>query len=133
MKKVIIADLPAILKAYNVKVEDDGDDNDLRLHSSESYRWSADNKKDYDTCAANIDAIKFKGKGWEIYAWCDISGFDYWVVKQEETNYIQLTIAFDEDTIESSEIEGVVKAMKNAEDMAEFLQETYNYDPQYKN
>lgn len=107
----------------------DQDPTDLRLHCEESFRWGAKEEKDYKAAEKEIDNIHYKGKGWEIYGWYDVSGFDYWMKRQEETNYIQLTVAFDKDTVDESEVEKIDKALDSALADADAIEFKYSYDP----
>lgn len=48
-------------------------------------------KKEYTAMEKHIRKFSIKGPGFEVYAWNDISGYDYWTLEQEEDNYIQIT------------------------------------------
>lgn len=121
--------LPELLAKRNINITFDGDKTDLRLHIDDNYRWGANVKREYKRASDLIDAIEYKGKGWEIFAWYDVSGFDYWMKQMEETNYIQITIAFDTEDIEDSQLDAIYNALDNATNRAECIAEVYNYDP----
>jgi hypothetical protein len=111
-------------------LEYDGDPEDLRLHHEERFNWGADNKKDYDKAAEEIENLSYSGKGWTVYATHDVSGFDYWMNKQQEQNYITIAVMFDKDTIDEDEVENLRKALGNALDDAENIADKYDYVPQ---
>ncbi len=129
--KIPFYELPKLIKMGRLNF--DGDKNDLRLHTEEMFRWGAKGKRDYTKCAKAIDAIEYKGNGWQIYAWYDVSGFDYWMKKMQETNYIQITISFDTVEINRTELDAIEKAIDSAIADAEALENKYNYDPDQKN
>ena len=108
----------------------DGDPEDLRLFSEERFNWGADNEKDYEKAQEEIENIKYKGKGWEVYATYDVSSYDYWMKQQEEQNYITIGVMFDKDTIDKSEVEKLGSALYDALNDAQEISDRYNYDPQ---
>lgn len=110
-------------------LEFDGDKTDLRLHSQENFNWGADNESEYKKAQKEIDAIEYKGKGWTIYAWYDVSSYNYWMKQVQEKNYIQLTVAFDKDTVDESEIEKIANALDKALADADAIAFKYSYDP----
>jgi hypothetical protein len=113
----------------DLDLEYDGDETDLRLHGNEMLNWGAETEAEYKEAADAIDAISFKGNGWEVYAWCDVSGFNYWMVQQEEQNYINVTIMFDVDTVDVSEIPAIKNAIESAYIEAYSISEKYDYVP----
>tara|TARA_R110000868_G_scaffold392913_1_gene663796 strand:+ start:94 stop:492 length:399 start_codon:yes stop_codon:yes gene_type:complete len=127
MKQVNFWDIPQLIK-YG-KFNFDGDKKDLRLHSDESFRWGAKTKTKYNAGKKAIDRISAKGNGWQIYAWYDVSSFEYWMKQMEETNYIQITISFDAETIDETELSKLDSAIDNALAEAEAIENQYNYDP----
>jgi len=113
------------------KLTFDGQKDDLRLHCDDSFSWGAKNKTAYNKAAKAIDKIQYSGNGWKIYAWYDISGYDYWMKNMKETNYIQITVAFDTEDIDKDEIGAIDKALDSAIADADALQKEYSYDPSY--
>ena len=113
----------------DLDLEYDGDETDLRLHGSEMLNWGAETEAEYKEATDAIDAISFKGNGWEVYAWYDVSGFNYWMVQQEEQNYINVTIMFAVDSIDASEIPAIKNAMESAYSEAYSISEKYDYVP----
>lgn len=66
-----------------------------RLHYDGNYdnQWTAETKREYQSIEKRISKIGAKRAAYEIYAWCDTSGFDYWVRRQQEPNYIQISVS----------------------------------------
>lgn len=111
MKRIKITDIPLKMQTLT----HDGGEKELRLHyDNESFRWSTKTKKQYKAVEKEIDNISIKGNGWELYAWHDVSGFNYWMKQQEETNYLQITIAFEKKTVLLSELPEIQKALDKA-------------------
>ena len=83
----------------------DGGANEDRLFTETIHTFSKDmNEVEYNTMEKNIDQYFFQGTGFQVYAWNDSSGYDYWNVKQQEDNYIQVTIAVTGDNADPVEI-----------------------------
>jgi hypothetical protein len=119
------------IKFYEIDLdlEYDGDETDLRLHGREKLNWGAETAAEYEEATNAIDAISYKGNGWEVYATYDVSGFDYWMMQQEEPNYINMTIMFDNDTVDVTEITAIKNAMDMAYSDAYSIAEKYDYVP----
>lgn len=66
----------------------DSDANKIDVYSSVS--WSAETERDYKDKEELIDSWSVENELFKAYAWCDISGFDYWVIQQEEPNYVSI-------------------------------------------
>lgn len=54
------------------------------------------NKKKYLAMEKQIKDFSVKGLGFEVYAWNDASGYDYWTKSREEDNYIMITVSVDD-------------------------------------
>lgn len=48
-------------------------------------------KTEYNAMEKDINSFLIKGKGFEVYAWNDCSGYEYWSRDKNESNYIQIT------------------------------------------
>jgi hypothetical protein len=121
---ITIHELENRLNEYNTQVVDD-----KTLDSEEIHNWGADNVTEYKKAQNEIDKIKYKGKGWEIYGWYDVSSFDYWIIKQEEQNYIQITIKFKNETVKEEEVDEIADALDSALADADRIANKYNYNP----
>lgn len=63
----------------------------LDYHTNISW-WLWLSKEQYDAHEKKINDVSVTTNDYSIHAWCDVSGYDYWVVKQEENNYIVVTV-----------------------------------------
>lgn len=127
MKKIPFNRLPIFITSG--KLDFDGDKKDLRLHSSDNFSWGAKTKREYLAACKAIDKIEYKGDGWKLYAWYDVSGYEYWMKNQQEPNYIQLSISFDSDTIKEAEISKINYALDMALADADAIEHKYSFNP----
>ncbi len=70
---------------------DGGDDNRLFTNYSSARTLQLSEEK-YNKMETKLNDFCFKGEGFEVYAWNDCSGYEYWTIKQKEDNYIQITV-----------------------------------------
>lgn len=106
----------------------DGDLSDLRLHyDNDMFSWTAKTEELYKAKEKDIDAIEFKGEGWEMYAWCDVSGFGYWVERMGEDNYIQISVRLDDQDISLKQVNAIKKALTKAIDKAQEISRAQVY------
>lgn len=68
----------------------DEDGNKIDVYSSVS--WTADTKERYEEKEAYINEFSYEDDLIKANAWCDVSGFEYWVIKQEENNYVSIDV-----------------------------------------
>lgn len=120
-KNINISELPAILEVELV--------DDKTLDAKESFRWGTVNEAEYKKVTDYIDKIDYTGNGWKIYAWYDISGYDYWMENMKESNYIQITLRFDSKQIPQAEVPLIKKALENALYQAYYVEQTYDFNP----
>jgi len=113
----------------NTKLNFDGDKADLRLHSDESFNWGARTKADYKKACKEIDNVSYKGKGWQLFAWYDVSSYEYWMKQMQEQNYIQITIAFDSENVAKDEKDNILAALDMALADADSIAYKWNYNP----
>lgn len=102
--------------------DDNGDGESLHLDADSMYHWTAESKKEYRAIEKRIDKIGKKYKAFEVYAWCDISGYDYWVKRQEEPNYIQISVKLNKKKLTQIEIERLKQALEDAQCDAENIE-----------
>ena len=80
------------------------------------------NKKGYHKFEKLIDKMYIKYNGYTIYCTCDVSGYDYWTKNMIESNYIMVTIKFDEGAkIDLNQFE------KDLDDFIVKLDESYSH------
>ena len=106
METIKFWDIPTRIKELTF----DGDNSDLRLHGDSPF-WGAETKEEYEAVEERINAFEVEGKAWTAYAWCDISGYEYWHVTMEEDNYCQLTFRFDSEDVDVSELDKIHAAI----------------------
>ena len=108
----------------------DGDKTDLRLHVDTFFNWSAETQEEYTKAEKKINAIEVKNEKWEVYAWYDVSGFNYWVKTMKEQNYLQISIAFTSTEILLSEIPVLQKDIETAIGEAEMICNIFDFNPE---
>lgn len=54
--------------------------------------WTADTEKEYQKKEQIINSWQYEDELVKCNAWCDISGFKYWVIQQEEENYVSIDV-----------------------------------------
>lgn len=90
METIKFWEIPKYIKVLTF----DGDKKDLRLHLDDIIYWWEDDEEEYNKLEKEIYEFKIVTKEYRIFAWCDISGYDYWIRQQRESNYIQISIEF---------------------------------------
>jgi len=99
---------------FTFEVENRDDYNGMiRLDLQDRFNWSAETPEEYEAIEKRIDALSVMGFGWDVYASYDVSGFDYWMVNMEETNYLHITVAFHASEIAETEIPLINGAVEN--------------------
>lgn len=76
--------------------------------------WGADTKKEYNKQEKLIQKYKVENNLFSLYCWCDISGYDYWMVQQEESNYVSIDVVLKKKKYTDEELiqirEEIIKA-----------------------
>jgi hypothetical protein len=54
--------------------------------------WTADNEVDYVKKENIISDYKVENDLFNLVCWFDISGYEHWVIQQEETNYVSIDV-----------------------------------------
>lgn len=57
-----------------------------------SVNWSGENEEDYERKEDIINTWCYEDDLIIMSAWCDISGYNYWVIQQEESNYVSIDV-----------------------------------------
>ena len=109
------------------ELEFDGDNSDFRLHHQDLIHWYSLNEKEYGEIEGKINEFSIKRDNYQVYAWCDVSGFDYWMVNQEEPNYIQITVQFNKYEVDDIDLEKLQEDIDEAYCIFEAF-ESYNPD-----
>ncbi len=121
------------IKFYNIPekikcLEYDGDKTDLRLHLDEHISWFEEDEVKYISIEKDIDVKEIKRLHYTVYAWCDASGYDYWMKQQEEHNYIQITVSFDKDYISTNDIK---QLGNDLDEMYEYFSKYESFNPDF--
>jgi hypothetical protein len=81
------------------------EDNLMQVYGSSN--WSAETKEEYERFQSLIEQYKYEDELCIISAWCDISGFNYWVLQQQESNYVSIDVTFKKDSYSLDELSSV--------------------------
>lgn len=108
------SEIPEIITSLNF----DGDKEDKRLHLEYDVRWCEIDEQEYKNVEREIDNYCIKRENYLVYAWCDVSGWDYWMNRQEEENYIQISVSFSKDELSDEEIQQLASDIETAETWA---------------
>ena len=57
-----------------------------------SVYWTGETEDEYTIKQKIIFDYTFETDLFKMVSWCDVSGFDYWVKRQEETNYVSIDV-----------------------------------------
>lgn len=85
-----------------------------RLDLEEMIRWFKEDQTEYEKVEADIRDYERDGDGWNLFAWHDASGWDYWVNREKESNYIQITVEFENDSVPVTELDDIKQAIEQA-------------------
>jgi hypothetical protein len=81
----------------------DIDNNKIDVYTS--VYWTAETKEEYELKEEIINNYRINHELFNLYAWCDISGFDYWVIQQQEENYVSIDVVLTKNVSEYSQEE----------------------------
>lgn len=92
----------------------DEENNKIDVYCSVS--WSGENKEDYERKENIIKEWSYEDSLVKMNSWCDISGYNYWVIQQEETNYVSIDVVLKKLPCEytQTEIESISNAIFSA-------------------
>lgn len=113
VKKYEVTEALMIQLADSTGLTHDGS-NDNRLFAEMIHTHSKDfSEEEYDAMEEEINNYSYIGKGFEVYAWNDGSGYKYWNVTTEEDNYIQVTAVIHSADAHSKDIKAAVQKAYN--------------------
>ena len=121
---VKVWDIPKYI-ATKVDYEHDGITTDLKLHSQDLPIWGALCENDYNEAEKRINDFIIDTEEYEVYLWCDSSGFSYWSEQQEEPNYIQATVSFKGEELPKYKLEQLINDLEHADYEAYNIAECY--------
>lgn len=81
----------------------DAECNKIDVYTSVS--WGADTEEEYQEKEKIIDDWKFENNLVKCNAWCDISGYNYWMVEQQEENYVSVDVYLKKKPSEYTQLE----------------------------
>lgn len=111
--------------AKNNKLVFDGgkDETRLFLEQSNSVFVLPMSKDSYEAMCKDLESYKIQGEGYLVYAWNDVSSYEYWSErgKDGECNYIQVTI-----DIENIDIIDPIKMKKDISKLEDHFEKYHN-------
>lgn len=79
------------------------ENNKIDVYSS--VYWSAENEDQYDKKQELIESYTYCDNLMQVKCWCDISGYKYWILDQEDDNYVSIDIYLVKDVKEYTQQE----------------------------
>lgn len=67
--------------------------------------WTAESEEEYNEKEKLIANWGFENDLITAFAWCDISGFEYWVKDREENNYVSIDVSLKKPATEYTQEE----------------------------
>jgi hypothetical protein len=94
----------------------DAESNKIDVYTS--VNWTADNESEYNKKEQIIYDYRIVNDLFELVCWGDISGYDYWVIQQEETNYVSIDVYLKKgvDEYTQQEIQFIANEISKADD-----------------
>jgi len=79
--------------------------------------WTADSEEEYQAKEKLINDYKVDNELFELFAWCDSSGYEYWVVEEQQDNYVSVDVNLKKQVEEytDEEIQVIRKAIEEAD------------------
>lgn len=103
----------------------DGGDKETRLFLNNNYAETLNlNKKEYEAMEKLLEKTCVKGKGFEVYAWNDASGYEYWNKKYKENNYIQITVDIKNENVSVKELDAAISEVE--ETFSKYMPDYYH-------
>lgn len=72
------------------------------------------NKKGYNSFYKKVDKLYLEDDRFECHLMYDVSGYNYWTLDMEESNYLFLTIEFKRENLSESELESIFEQIMMA-------------------
>lgn len=115
------------LKLENMSFVENANEGLVLFDSDEMFRWTAKSKREYERIEKRINKIGKETTAFAVYAWYDVSGFDYWVRRQREPNYIQVTVSIKK-TLNAKQLQDLKNTIDAALCDAECIQSDCEQD-----
>ena len=95
-REKIKSNIEAILEKHlDVIIDKDENTYDVEIYSY--LNWGSIIKEEYEKQENILDSLFVETKKYAMYASYDVSGFEYWMLKQEEPNYLNIVLSISED------------------------------------
>lgn len=113
------------MKNYNIRegylytdLDAPYDEESNKIDVYTSVYWTADTEKEYNNKERIINDYSYEDDLVKLVAWCDTSGYDYWVVQQGEDNYVSIDVYLkkDVDLYTQEEIINISVIIDNADE-----------------
>lgn len=95
------------------------DEVDNKIDVYTSVYWTADDEIEYQKKAEVINSFIYEDDLIKANAWCDGSGYKYWVIQQEEENYVSINVCLKKnvDDYTQEEIKKISDLISKWDDM----------------
>lgn len=113
MKTELIKQLNSLLQ-IDCSFELDHEDNKIDVYGTAC--WGANSERKYIEQEFLINEYKVDNDLISLSCWCDISGYDYWMVRQEESNYVSIDVHLKKDSYTDEEIIQIRDIINEADD-----------------
>ena len=70
--------------------------------------WTGEDATDYLRKEKLINDYKVENELFSMVSWCDVTGYHYWVIQQEETNYVSVDLYLKKQPNEYTEQEMIL-------------------------
>jgi hypothetical protein len=92
------------------------EENQIEVYSS--VYWTAETEKEYEAKEKIIRDYLIDTELFKLVSWCDCSGFDYWVIQQQEENYVSIDVRLKKEVVDytQAEIDTIKEAITVADE-----------------
>ena len=118
IKKVMVKQLDIKTGFLGIDLDTVYDAESNKIDVYTSVNWTADNESEYNKKEQIIYDYRIVNDLFELVCWCDISGYNYWVIQQEETNYVSIDVYLKKgvDEYTQQEIQFIANEISKADD-----------------
>lgn len=95
-REKIKSNIEAILEKHlDVVIDKDENSYDVEIYSY--LNWGSIIKEEYEKQENILDSLFVETEKYAIYASYDVSGFEYWMLRMEEPNHLNIILSIDEN------------------------------------
>ena len=102
----------------------DEENNKIDVYSSRY--WGCSTEEQYKKNEELIRDYKVDNDLVSIFSWCDISGFNYWMVQQEEDNYVSIDVVLKKESYTDEEVVKINELIIEADNYFLYKLDSYN-------